>query len=962
MATLLVSPEGQEFEVPDDQVAAAREHGWVAAEEMAPAPMPELETAEEVPTAPAFSGRTVTVRAPDGELGEIPEENLAAAQAEGFEAQTTLAEDIRTGAEGLARGASLHISDAIQAGGAGLGAALGNALYDATHEEIPRAAGRGLDAPTAEREVDLYSEEAAAESLAGIRLRQQQSPTLATTTEVVGAVAPAILAGGATGALSTAAKFTPAGATTVLAARVQAALATKMGTTVAGRLGALAVAGGVDAAAQSATQRVVDDLIASDFEISAERMAEGFGGVVEDAALGVLMGGAIGGAVEGGSALYGAGKQLAGRFGKKAPAAVETAPAAPMQFDLNAPPEEAIAGAGPLLAKDLPTLADNVNSPLVQDALRAARGSADDFDDVQQAATREVRDDYDEILKLRSGVNSVANIGGKRAEAAGITGTPEQLTAARAKLNAMFEEVEVAIKTTTELDGYQAALQDGGGLTVFKRIEMASEEGRRIANQALDEGRLGDAFMVGDDFKRLVGKGADSRNSIAKYKMRDLYDRVVLPGLQDETVFGDLAVKQKPVNSAWSESIRRDSDDLVQPFQRTSGERAPDPFDDQPAANSKAIGSLLNDLGRAETEATEKAFRMHLRAAALDAQTRAAAWGGEKTIARAQRMTELVERIEARMNAVALAKQDQKAWQKLMGYAPGSVGGVLKGAAKLGRVAAGLEKAEAPLAQRIAQSAVRQEMAIKEAADATEALLSAPAVQTKAANTNAMALPAVMTVQAVQRVVSRARALQDERSPESARLRQASLEVAHDDPTFASVLEQKERQKAAFLAAKAGPAFDDSDPLRPGQPALVDPLKARKVSRYAAAVNDPGSALKRVGAGKASPEDLEVLRNVYPRMFDAYVTLVQKRLERTKIIDAQQRRLIHYLTGAPTKREQAPDYIARRQAEHARSRAKAEEKGSTAPMVPPSKAKTEFKADGRFASRSDQMITEGADG
>jgi hypothetical protein len=831
----------------------------------------------------------VALIAPDGRTFDVPEDNLQAAMDDGWEPVVGLGQKIRTVAEGLTGGLSVGISDAVQAGGAGLGTALGHALADDLGPgAVPRAAAPGIDAPALPAR-GMFDTGAAQESLQGIRTRETSSPVLSATAKVAGAVLPAILSGG-TSAAAGAAALTPAGYASLLGARVQAHLAGKAATGALGRIGALAAGGAVENAATSATQRVVDDLIAGDHEISAERMLGGLGGVLGDAALGALTGGVLGGALEGGQKAYGAVRgQLARRAaGQAAGQAAEAAPS--LTWDLTLEPAAAAEAAGPLLAKDLPTIADNSNSSIVQ----AARGSVDGFEDVQQGATRAIRDDYNEFLKLRAEVDGGANIGAKRADAIQYKGTPEELARARVGVNQMLDEVEVAIKTTTELDGFKSALEFGGGLTAFKRVSSAVDEARTLINQKLDEGELGEAFNIADDLKRIAGRSQNTPNSIAKQKLRDLYDRVLKPGGENENTWGQLAVNQKKVNPAWTESIRRDQDDLLRPFSRTSGEPPPGRWDSLRQSNSDTIGSFLNGLGKAETEATEEAFRRHLRAAALDAQTRAQVWGSASDIKRAQQMTAAVERIENRMNAVAFAAKDKKAWEKVMKYAPGSAGGVLQGVAKLGQLTL------SPI-QRMADAAVKQQAAVESAAKSVgEVLLGAGSPK---------ALKGAITFNRVQGAVSQARALQDPQSAESGRLRQAALELAHDDPAFAQVMEAKQRQQAAFLAQKAGPAVDEGDPFAKG-PAPMDPVTAAQLARYVDATDDPGGALTRVSQGLGTAEDLEVLQTLYPRMYDTFVKLVNERLARTKTPPTPaQRQQLHRATGIPMGREQQPDAL-----------------------------------------------------
>ena len=405
--------------------------------------------------------------------------------------------------------------------------------------------------------------------------------------------------------------------------------------------------------------------------------------------------------------------------------------------------------------------------------------------------------------------------------------------------------------------------------------------------------------MTFDDFKRVLGSAQNTRDPLIQARVRGMYDKVRLVA-EDEGLFGELAAQQKLINPAITEKIRRAGDDRVRQFFLTGGDAAADPFERLTEANSDAVGSLLKRLGDAESEPTEKAFRLYLRSLAVDAETRAAALGTPELAAKAQEVTASVNRIENSMNAVALARQDQKAWDKVMAYAPGSAGGILKGAAKVAQAAA------SPI-KRLAQGAAQQQQAVQTAAvQARKALMNAAS---PAAVRGAIAGAALLSAAHVARSVAQSQALQDERSPVSARLRQAVHEISQDDPFFAQALEQKARTKAAFIASKAGPEIDDSDPWG-SRPPMRDRMSEAKLARYVSAAEDPGAALKRISHGRGSAEDIETLKAVHPLLYGTYVMLVQDEMKRARALPGiLQRQHLYRATGTPMAREQQPAFL-----------------------------------------------------
>jgi hypothetical protein len=249
----------------------------------------------------------VRVRAPDGSTGTMDRSEFEAAKADGFtdldqERFQTLGQKAATVGEGLARGATMGASDVVQAKGAGLGTGIGNWLADKLVGEVPRQAAPGMDAPLLE-DRPLYDAEAANASGADIQARREANKALAVGSEIVGAVAPAILSGGV-GSAAAAAKLTPAGQMANLATKMSGLLGAKMGSTAVGRITALAATGAAEGAIDQATRRVMEDLAAGNAEITAERvldaawdgakwggLAAGGAGLLSEAAQGVVRGG-----------------------------------------------------------------------------------------------------------------------------------------------------------------------------------------------------------------------------------------------------------------------------------------------------------------------------------------------------------------------------------------------------------------------------------------------------------------------------------------------------------------------------------------------------------------------------------------------------------------------------------------------------------------------------------------------
>jgi hypothetical protein len=272
----VIAPNGELGSIPEEQLEAAKAQGY------------------RVPGGAAPVSDEVDVRAPDGSVGTVPRSQLKDALDQGYsdlaqERFQTLGQKAATVGEGLARGASMGVSDVVQTAGAGIGTGIGNKVADWLLGETPRAAAPGIDAPLAE-DRPLYDSAAAQAAGADIAARKEANSGLALGSEIVGAVAPAVLSGGV-GSAAAAAKLTPAGQMANLATKLSGMLGKQMGGTAVGRITALGITGAVEGAVDQATRRVMEDLATGNADITAERMIDA---AWDSAKWGGLVGGAAG--------------------------------------------------------------------------------------------------------------------------------------------------------------------------------------------------------------------------------------------------------------------------------------------------------------------------------------------------------------------------------------------------------------------------------------------------------------------------------------------------------------------------------------------------------------------------------------------------------------------------------------------------------------------------------------------
>jgi hypothetical protein len=272
----VTAPDGSTGTIDDSELADAQAQGFrvdgadaVTGASMAAAPE-------------AAQATRVRVRAPDGSTGSVDASELEDAKAQGYtdlaqEQYQTGGQKLATVGEGLARGATLGASDAVQTAGAGLGTGIGNWVADKLIGETP-----GVEHPI----FDVAAQDA---SYADIQGRREANKALAVGSELVGAVGAAVASGGA-GSAGALARMTPAGQLAALSTKMGTQLLAKAGGSALGRIGALAGIGAAEGVVDNVTRAVLDDIAKGDLSTTGDRMA--------DAAWeGVQWGGGVGGGI-----------------------------------------------------------------------------------------------------------------------------------------------------------------------------------------------------------------------------------------------------------------------------------------------------------------------------------------------------------------------------------------------------------------------------------------------------------------------------------------------------------------------------------------------------------------------------------------------------------------------------------------------------------------------------------------
>jgi hypothetical protein len=266
----------------------------------------------------------------------------------------------------------------------------------------------------------------------------------------------------------------------------------------------------------------------------------------------------------------------------------------------------------------------------------------------------------------------------------------------------------------------------------------------------------------------------------------------------------------------------------------------------------------------------------------------------------------------------------------------------------------GARRADAPgsLMGRFVDDAAKTELAVRNNADSTVRNIFAPERR------RALRVAATLTAgREVDKALERAVALQDPESRESQALEVALGQVAKTDQALAASIRGQMKARSDFIAGKIPPAVDPSDPMGL-VPARQDARTARKNNRYVIAAMNPQAALERLSAGQGSPEDLETLKALTPRLYQIYTQRVMESVgKQRRKPTIRERMRLGYLLQMPMDRASTPESVAWFQAIQAPAQQQSENP-NLAPATPRSKVNTDLDPrDNKYAARTDEIMS-----
>jgi len=826
----------------------------------------------------------IRVVSPEGVRGSVPEADASSALSNGYQLEAQydkeqqlagvgLGEKVLGGAEAFARGATLGLSDLA-----------GDALAGAAAPDLgPVATGQGLDAPVDDRSA---FERGFDQARADRQLREESLGGVATGLEAVGALAPTLLSGGA-GALSKIAGYAPAALAETAGAKIGGSILAGAGAegaslarTVLARGAAGAVEGGLGSLGQSAAELRARDIEADPV------------GSAEAVSLSALTGLGIGAAAGSMFGLAEGGLNIGARAARKAESeALQQAavPAAPMQSADDIVAANAVR----------PDLAAAVPEPqrgTIQSLLDKA-DAPNTFPKQQDEAAAELYRLLDEHRADQAVFDNEVSIATKRKanqvmadELATdpVTGLPDP-GAVDPNSGVKLGERHAASKQVLqdvidEINGYRANLPDADTRGLAPLVKSLEHDMGQM-DQAFTAGDFGGAYDVLDQrVRRRIGALAgDTKDSGIKAFLRDLYKRPQA-FLEDANTWGPLADAQKLANPTWSDRITKSQDSYWRSLFHQGGEAGADGWGAQRVADSAAVRNLVGQLGGAGSESAELAFRHNLRAAAKDAVNRSAAWGSPEARQLAERMAARAKRMEDLADNVIVKRRDYYAAMR-----PGSTGQLLNEIP----VAGPAVRVASKLATNVVGAA--RERLGKQIVGAARSAVKAAASKAPAKGVGLAA--ATITNAERDRMVREANELQSLQSPVTRKMLAEGAEIERSNPEMARSLVQQKLAAAEYIVSKL--------PVAPSQAmfapaAKLDGVSQRKLDRTLAAVHNPQAAMQRLAAGSSSPEDLDVVKTLFPATYGKFTQAVANEIQRMKVPPSLQQRLrLSRLTGLP---------------------------------------------------------------
>jgi hypothetical protein len=814
---------------------------------------------------------------------------------------------------------------------------------------------------------------------AGMREREQRNEGAAMLGEVAGSVAPLLIPGAQAGAAARGAGVAGRilrGATAPVRglARVAEGAGAAVARGVAGaeagtarrilaRGVGTAVEGGIEGAAASlARPLITEQALGYEPDLSADAIAMRVGmGTVLGAGLGGVLGVGMAGIGEG----LGGAARMAGSLADRASlirrgwsdtVGTELRPEVASAVGMLT---EAAERATPAQRVELQVAlqAGDMNAPIVQRMMAATPDGARVREIVtsgraREEATRALRGVVDEVLGAEQQVAEYAR-GSLRRDA----------VRRRVTADNFAEQAAYAQQVLTNAQQLASRLQSGdGGIFQAGGIARGRDLGRYLAqigetvDFAIERGGIegaADLAITLDALKRRIGgfqrdiRKTDQEGARA---LQAAYMDMIAP-LEDARLWGEgFATMQREFNAGWTNMLAR-LNQFEGRFATEGGRMASDPWRNEVIADPAKIQAFLDSAGTARNDLNDEVFDEVL-AAMADFNRRVADFGDvpAELAARARATPQAVERARALVRSAREDAAIGNQWREYIALQGGARGitGVIGGFID-GGAAGAMAGAFGPTQTARALSWVQQ------AARRTDERLTTGVRRflrqggEVARDVGARGRRGAV-MGSVKAYTERTRRLEEERAGLQERLAERTRALA-DAPRVQQALQGRAVAAVGFLEARrpagralAGDLLAGRTPRPPSRPEMA------RFLRYARAVDDPESILRDFEQGRVTREGVEVLREVYPALYQQLVRTVMRELQAQKAPPPYQARIqLGALLGVATDPSLTPEFLATVQATHAAAEAAQPQESSAAQGQAPDLA-------GAAASQMDSLV------
>jgi hypothetical protein len=542
----------------------------------------------------------------------------------------------------------------------------------------------------------------------------------------------------------------------------------------------------------------------------------------------------------------------------------------------------------------------------------------------RDSASRAIREHVDAILSASRDIQEEGQRGLKRGYIrAAIEGVDADAAAKSAR--------DAVDYVRSSLDDMLSNPDDFGGTAPLARARKLAERASSALDAATERGDAAEMFGVVDDLKKAVGKytkgasrlspGAATdelialQNKARAARLQEVYENV-RRGLEDEDTWGKAATDQRAINAAWTTQI--DASNRFHNALTTEVGRDPaNPWNTVRGVDPAKADAYVRGLLDPSKDLTHKAVTDYVASTRQLADVMSEAYDlPAAKVAQVERLRAAADGFQKTLDdtskSLALVNQFEEIRERTSGHGNGfgAIAGLMSHgiAGGLAGMALGnLKSIFTRPADAILQLAQVERMVRQSDSRIATAIRGFARGSARAASGSEL--------EAYGRRAAQVRALVAEPNRLAERVGSNTGTLRARAPKLADAMMGSSLAGLALLRDKL-PADPWVDPLDPKAPAPRPSATQRaKWLRYYDAVRDPIGVVEDLRGGRLSPEGVEVLKNVYPALYERTRTLAAQEMANGRMRDmTRQRRIgLGLMLDLPLP-ELSPAYIAARQA------------------------------------------------